>query len=310
MRLASLYIRTIIFLCISFVSTYANEDPLKIISPNDNRLQNELTLNVVIQTYKKNFDAIKITTPKGELEIDLDGNKSTHCKNVSLRLGENRITVRSYKNSVMLDEKIRRVYVTSELYHQYRYPDKKYVKSYFHNEKNEKLCATCHDMSVNEVEGVAFIDVTESNCYQCHKNLTKEKYAHAPAVNYLCTSCHKIKSKEEGHKYLMQEHVGESCFECHKENQELWDAAKYRHEPLDSGNCNKCHNPHSSPYNMFLRKPVNKICMGCHKDKHTRAIKDKNSACGNSDRKLCIKCHTPHATNQPFFLKKILKEKR
>lgn len=309
MRLISLYTRFIIFLCISFVAVNAQSDSFKIISPSDSKLQTEQTLNVVVQANKKNFDTIKITTPYGQTDIDLESNRSTYCKNVSLRLGENRISVRTYKNNVMVDEKIRHVYVKSEVYNNYKYPDKKYVKNYFHNEKNEKLCSTCHDMSVNEVKGVAFKDVTKSNCYQCHNSLAKDKYAHAPAVNYLCTSCHNTKTKAD-HKYVIPEHIDKSCFDCHDKNQELWEKAKYRHEPLDSGDCTKCHNPHSSPYNMFLRKPVNQICTGCHKDKHIRAAQDKNSRCGYKKEELCVSCHTPHATNQPFFLKKYFKAKR
>jgi len=294
---------------VSFVTIYADKDSFNVIYPQDNRLQTELTLNVVIETSASNFDAIKIVTSKEQIDIDLNSSKSMHCKNILLRLGENRISVRSYKNKKFVTEKIRHVYVTSQLYHQYKYPPEIYKKNYFHNDTNEVKCLICHDMSVNEQKGVAFIDVTKSNCYQCHKNLTKEKYAHAPAVNWLCTSCHNTKTKEES-KYTALEPVNDSCFECHKENQELWGNAKYHHEPLDAGNCNKCHNPHSSPYNLFLRKPVNQICVGCHKDKHIRARENKNSKCGYNDKKLCTSCHTPHASNKAFFLKTILKENR
>lgn len=309
MKSGGLCIRLAVFLYISLFGAHAGANSFEIISPQEGLLQKEQSLNVVLDTKKEKFDAIKIVTVEKEFEVTLDGERSTRCKNISLRLGENRIAIRSYKDNKLVDEQIRHIYVTSELYHQYKYPPKRYKKSYFHNDKNEKLCSKCHDMSVNEVEGVAFIDVTKSNCYMCHKNLTKEKYAHAPAVNYLCGSCHK-REDNQGHKYDMPEHVGALCFDCHLENQESWEDAKYRHEPLDSGNCDKCHNPHSSEHLMFLRKPVNKICMGCHKDKHTRAIRDKSSACGNTQEKLCVECHTPHATNRPFFLKKVLEVKR
>ncbi len=309
MRSRGLCVRLAVFFYISLFNVYASGESFGIISPQENKLQNELTVNVVLDTNSQRFDSIKIVTAKKEFDVELGGERMTRCKNISLRLGENRLAVRAYKDKKLVDEQIRHVYVTSELYHQYKYPPKKYKRDYFHNAKNEKLCSKCHDMRVNEVEGVAFIDVTKSNCYLCHKNLTKEKYAHAPAVNYLCTSCHKQKDNI-GHKYNIAQHVGELCFDCHLENQESWEDAKYRHEPLDSGNCDKCHNPHSSPNLMFLRKPVNKICMGCHKDKEIRAMQSKNSACKSSESKLCVDCHTPHATNQPFFLKKIVGEKR
>ena len=286
----------------SFIALYAQNDSFEVTYPKENRLQTELTLNVVVETRTQGFDTLKIITPKDKIDIKVDDSKLIYCKSVLLKLGENRITVQTYKNKKFVDEKIRHVYVSSQLYHQYKYPPQKYEHSRFHNDKNEAKCATCHDMSVNEIEDVAFIDVTKSNCYECHKNITKEKYGHAPAVNWLCTACHNVKGKDES-KYGTIEPVSKSCFDCHKENKELWDASRYRHEPLDSGHCNKCHNSHSSPYNMFVRKPVNEICMGCHKDKHINAILAKNSECGYGKKELCIDCHTPHATNRPFFLK-------
>jgi predicted CXXCH cytochrome family protein len=293
----------------SFVTLYAQNDSFKFLYPQDYKLQTELTLNILIETHTQNFDTLEFITPKEQIDVDVDNSKSIYCENISLRLGENKITIRTYKNSVMLDEKIRHVYVTSELYHQYKYPPEQYKNRYFHNDKNEAKCLTCHDMSVNEIKDVAFIDVTKSNCYECHKNITREKYGHAPAVNWLCTSCHNINSKDAS-KYGTIEPISKSCFHCHKENKELWDASRYHHEPLDSGHCNKCHNSHASPYEMFLRKPVNEICVGCHKDKHIRAIQDKNSKCAYKDKEFCISCHTPHAANKPFFLEKRVKVKK
>lgn len=304
MKLLHLPIRVALLFCLSAFGLFAQNEVLEVLTPVENRLQSELTMNLVVKIDKNSVDSVKIVTPMEQFELDLTSKKETECKNISLRLGENRIAIQAYKKGVLVDEKRREVYVSSELYHQFRYPPQKYLKSYFHNEKNEKVCSKCHDMSVNEIEGVAFVDVTKSNCYGCHKNINQEKYAHAPSANWLCTSCHK-ESKSGTSKYLTKEPVDLSCFECHKENEELWSNAKYRHEPLDSGNCNKCHNPHSGPYSMFIRKDVNEICLGCHKDKHIKARESKNSSCsGTNYGDLCIECHTPHASNRPFFIKK------
>lgn len=300
------FLRAVIVISISFMTAFAQEKFIEVITPQDNVLQSELTLNVVAKIDKKGVDALKITTALEQINIGIKSQRETECKNISLRLGENRIVIQAYKNGVLVDEKTRDVYVYSQLYHQFKYPPQKYSKNYFHTDTNEKSCVKCHDMSVNEVKGVAFEDITKSNCYGCHKNITKEKYAHAPAANWLCTSCHNKKNQS---KYIAPEPVNRSCLECHEENKELWSSAKYTHEPLDSGDCNRCHNPHSSPHKMFLRKPVNEICLGCHKDKDIQTQQIKNSACsGNSNGDLCIECHTPHASNQPFFLKKIAKK--
>lgn len=308
MKLTSLCLKAVMFLSISFINLSAEDKLITVISPLDNRLQTELTMNVVLKIKKQSSDTLKIDTSVKQLVIDLNSSQEMKCKNISLKLGENTISIRTYKNNIMVDEITRHIYVLSQLHHQYKYPPEVYKQSYFHNDSNEALCSKCHNMSVNEQEGIAFIDVTKSNCYMCHKNLTKEKYAHAPAVNWLCTSCHNENKKNQS-KYIAPEPVNHSCFKCHKENQKLWNSSKYHHEPLDSGHCTKCHNPHSSPYNMFVRKAVNEICLGCHKDKQVQAINTENSQCpGTSDGSLCVKCHTPHASNQPFFVKKILNE--
>lgn len=302
MKLSRLCLRAALLLCVSTLGISADEKSIEVIAPMENHLQSELTLNVVAKVDKNSFDAIKIATPMEKIDINLSSSKSTECKNISLRFGENRIVVSGYKNGVLVDEKKRDVYVSSQLYHQFKYPPQKYSKNYFHNDSNEKICAECHDMRVNEIKGVAFVDVKKSNCYGCHKNINKEKYAHAPSANYLCTSCHSEKNKS---KYLTLQPANKSCFKCHEENEELWNNAKYHHEPLDSGDCNRCHNPHSSPYSMFVRQEVNEICMGCHKDKVMQAMKVKGSTCtGDGYETICTKCHTPHASNQPFFLKK------
>lgn len=303
MRLITFCISVFIFTCISFEPLRAEGELITVVTPQDNRLQSELTFNVVIEADKKRIDSIEIITQVEQLNVDLNSSKTTECKSLTLKLGENRISIRSYKDNKLVDEKIRRIYVSSQIHHQYRYPPPQYKQSNFHNEANEAKCSKCHDMRVNEVEGVIFEDVTKSNCHKCHNSITKEKYAHAPSANWLCTSCHSPKKKGEL-KYSAPEPVNTSCFECHKENEELWNSQKYRHEPLDSGHCTKCHNPHSSPYMMFVRKPVNNICMGCHKDKQIKVSQSEKSVCsGVKEGDLCIKCHNPHASNRAFFLK-------
>lgn len=304
MRPLNHFAKAALTLSIFLVSAFAESSFVQIITPKENTLQTELTLNIVMGIDKKRLDAVEVGVFPDIKSVDLSSSDSTACANISLRLGENRVLVRAYKEGALVSEESRSVYVSSQLYHQFRYPPKDYKKRYFHNDKTEKSCSKCHDMSVNEVEDVVFEDVTKSNCYACHKNINKEKYAHAPSANWLCTSCHKGSEKNVS-KYLTKEPVNDSCFECHKENKELWRGAKYRHEPLDSGHCDKCHNPHSGPYSMFIRKDVNEICLGCHKNKDMETLQSQNSACaGRSYGALCIDCHTPHASNHPFFLKK------
>ncbi len=289
-------------------SVTENKPPTVIVLPQENTLVHELPLSVVLQVDPKAVDTVTILTASAEKRLDVNSSKRFYCKTVMLELGDNTLHIRSYKEGVLRNEQKRHLYVTSPLYSQYKYPPTQYKRQFFHTDRNESLCRSCHDMSVNEKKGIAFIDVKESNCYACHHQLTKEKYAHAPSVNWLCTSCHNGKVGSDNawqkgrSKFLVSKPVNSLCFGCHKKNAKLWKSYRFRHEPLDSGRCNKCHNSHSSPYKMFVRKPVNSICLGCHKDKRMR-VKQRDSDCeGTIKGKECVACHSPHASNKQFFL--------
>jgi len=285
---------------------------LEVVRPVENSLVREAVHNVIVKVDPKEIDYVEVITDEGDYRIEMKASKESYCKNISLQLGENRVTVRTYKAGRMVEEQIRHLYLTSPVHHEYRYPPEKFESYFFHNDANEALCKNCHDMTSNEVEGVAFINVEESNCFECHRTLIREKYAHAPAVNWLCTACHNGKSGRENRddegksKYLVSEPVNKLCFKCHKENRRLWNRTKYRHEPLDSGRCNKCHNSHSTPYRNFVRKPTNQICLGCHKDKRIASLQRNSDCLGTEGGKLCTRCHTPHASNREFFLKEDL----
>lgn len=316
MRITGSLLTLILFLYTGSLSVSAQELPVTIVSPQNNLLQHEQTLSVIVRADPERVDAVKIIASTGQQQLDVNSSKAVYCQTILLKLGENRISIRSYKSEILVDEQIRRLYVTSPIHQGYKYPPKVYEKHFFHTDQNEAECASCHDMSVNEKEGVAFIDVTESNCYGCHQQLTRDKYAHAPAVNWLCTSCHNGEVGSDNaqykgrSKYLVAEPVNALCLKCHKENRDFWKKARYRHEPLDSGRCNKCHNSHSTPYIMSVRKPSDQICLGCHQEKRIKA-KRKGAACaGASVEKRCVSCHTPHASSKKFFMKEENKKKK
>ncbi len=294
----------------------AETPPTVVILPQENALVHEVTLSVVLRVDTKAVDSVKILNAVGEKQLDINQSKSIYCKTVRLELGENTLHIRSYKEGALINEQMRHLYVTSPLYSQYKYPPTEYKRQFFHTDNNESTCRSCHDMSVNEQKGIAFIDVSESNCYACHHQLTKAKYAHAPSVNWLCTSCHNGKVGSDNawqagrSKFLVAKPVNSLCFGCHKKNAKLWKSYRFRHEPLDSGRCNKCHNSHASPYKMFVRKPVNSICLGCHKDKRMK-VKQRDSDCeGTIKGKECVACHSPHASDKQFFLMSEEEKKR
>ncbi len=299
----------ILLVCVNITNLFGNDSIVSISYPKDKSISYEDSLSVVMDVKVKDVDVLTIITSKSEENIDLKGDKKTYCKTITLRLGDNTISVRAYKNGVMVDEDIRKIYLAADIYKQFKYPPKNYKQNFFHTDKKESKCINCHDMTLNETPGIAFIDVTKSNCYQCHNKLTSYKYAHAPAVNWLCTSCHTGEAGEDNKdkqglsKYLPPLPVNKECYRCHKSNKKLWDSYRYRHDPLDSGRCDKCHNPHSSPYSMFVRKPIDNICMGCHSNKHSiDETQNYTIYTGLDTSKDCIKCHSPHAANEAFFL--------
>jgi predicted CXXCH cytochrome family protein len=201
-----------------------------------------------------------------------------------------------------------------------RYPPNKYSTNFFHNNTNEKVCSKCHDMSVNEVPGVAFEDISKSNCYKCHSTLASKKHAHAPTVNWLCTSCHNGKvgiynqADKNKSKYTYPDPIRDVCFSCHEKNKNKWSKKRFNHEPAESGRCNKCHNSHSEQSEFYLRTPAWELCTGCHKDKiegvhivrtftsirHPTHNKKDPSRPGKD--LSCISCHNPHASNASSLL--------
>ncbi len=296
-------------------------DVVKIVNPLPFHVSEEDIVSFVVEANSSDVSLITINTDRNEtFSINTNPSRSHYCKSVKLHLGQNSVEISAYKNTTLVKKEKRRLFLRSNVHKDYRYPPKEYSRNYFHNEMNEKICASCHDMSLNETKGVAFEDVTKSNCYQCHSQVTKKQHSHAPSVNWLCSSCHngdvgKFNKKENLHtKYSVPDPIGDICFSCHKKNKEKWGNKRFHHEPADSGRCNKCHNSHSEENEFYLRKPVWELCTGCHKDKieGTHIIKTfgrkrhpthnvKDPSRPGKDLS-CISCHNPHASNSSSLL--------
>ncbi len=300
---------------------------MEILVPQNRALLHEAFVTVVVDIADTPVEGIEIVTDANRsYTLVPNAGKSVYCKKVPLQLGENRIEIRSMVGSKVEASEGLSLYYTSEVEQAFRYPPKFYRTQFFHTEAAEARCASCHNMALNEVENVAFENVKDSNCYACHKELVGREHAHAPSVNWLCTSCHNGKTGRKNRsdagrsKYLFPDPIGETCLSCHndsqKETQRIgWEAKRYHHDPAEAGRCNRCHNPHSSDNVVQLRKPSWELCVGCHADKaegmhvaNISFVRAKHPTRGVADPSRpgkdlsCISCHNPHASNKRFFL--------
>ncbi|MCK9373183.1 MAG: hypothetical protein M0P91_08290 [Sulfuricurvum sp.] len=283
---------------------------VEILHPVDKKIHHEAYTGLTVKVHDRNISKILILTDRNErYTLEMTRECDDVCsKTVKLHPGENTIRVWGYKGEHLAYEAKSELYYVSQSLKGYKVPPKFYKETFFHTDKSEKECEQCHDMSLNEMKGVAFVDVEESNCYMCHKKTTTGKYAHAPAVNWVCSSCHSGKREEKGKrvsemsKYHVPDPIHVICYGCHEKNKEIWDRKKYRHLPFDAGLCNKCHNPHASEHSMFIREVPNVLCTECHGDKKFPPSMRDNSRCPGTQEPSCVKCHNPHASDNPYFL--------
>ena len=157
-------------------------------------------------------------------------------------------------------------------------------------------CDGCHTLDGGKLKAK---DQKEA-CYACHNDFTKAEggkqvFVHAPVASGECTGCHdphfatrpKLQRLEKG------------CLECH----DPFPTTGTVHRPVGNGECMACHNPHAGPAKKQLVRPGNALCLGCHKEPHTRHR--SSSVLGTMTRVpddfpreageiACAGCHVPH----------------
>ncbi len=304
------------------VALYATDPVLEITQPKQQAVvHDEALVTIVVAPQHEGVKSVILTTDTNNtVTLKMHSGQSHYCHTFQLHLGDNNISIAAIRDKKVMKAFTRQIFVTSKVDKAYRYAPKKYEKSFFHTDAQEKVCSHCHDMRVNEIPGVAFEDVSKSNCFGCHKEINFKKYAHAPSINWLCTSCHNGKTgsfnKADANvtKFSVPDPIAPVCLKCHEKKKKLWKGKRFHHEPADSGRCNKCHNPHASNNFNYLRKPAWELCTGCHKDKidgghvvktfgrkmhPTHKVKDPSR---KGKELSCVSCHNPHVSNAPFML--------
>ena len=201
-----------------------------------------------------------------------------------------------------------------------------------HSPYEDGDCLSCHDVHQSNNPGMLKMAVKET-CLDCHddisEQLDKARFEHDPidGDETSCTTCHHPHGGD-ANKFLRKPTVMAMCNECHDELIEPMSEAPqdHLHGPIQKGECQKCHNPHGSPYLALLRgnypmgmyAPFSetnfKGCFGkCHDAKmftekgETKFRNDDqnlhflhvNRAKGRS----CRFCHEPHVSVNEHLIK-------
>lgn len=260
--------------------------------------------------------------------LKVKSKKDIYCKTIELSPGENIVSVTFYKDSKEVKKESRDLYFLSELFEGLdEYTVEEYDLRFFHKDEKENKCTSCHNMTSNiPTNNEALEDVTKTTCYECHNGMISTKNTHAPAANWLCTNCHngnfgEYNMQDKGaSKYLAPDPVAKSCGECH-DTVDDWGRNKFGHGPVNDGRCERCHNPHGSDNEFFLRKSIWDLCTTCHAEKadgqHVipqigfgRSTKSGGHPTKGRDdpvrpgRELtCSGCHDPHGSAGIFLLR-------
>ncbi len=291
----------------------AMADTITIITPQDNSIYKESYIAVVVKVKVDDADKLVFSNNSAQsIQKEIRSQRDTYCTTLQISPASNSIKITAFKGEKIVEEQ--QVYIYRESNLSKLKASDQYSKKFFHNPTNEATCSRCHDMSVNGEEDVAFEEISDSNCFTCHKTLIYKKFAHAPTANFVCLACHTGNTKS---RFALQDPIGKQCLKCHKKSKKLFQSDKFQHKPIRDGLCSICHNPHSSDINKnFLRKQAWDLCISCHKDKKrdrnhitttfsrklhpTKGVKDPSSKDGLE--LSCISCHNPHSSNNSYML--------
>jgi predicted CXXCH cytochrome family protein len=138
------------------------------------------------------------------------------------------------------------------------------------------------------------------DCTVCHKYLGNKKYVHT-IMQSGCTACHtEPHNKKSKYPKGLLAPVNEVCYACHDKSK--YTVGESVHQPVASGMCSSCHDPHSSDTQLLLRNPQPDLCFDCH-DKKLVAGTNVHAPVASGQ---CTSCHAAHVTeNKPLLTKPI-----
>ncbi|ACO04288.1 MAG TPA: hypothetical protein DEP48_01315 [Persephonella sp.] len=295
---------------------FSASNAIEILSPLDKDIYQEEFASVSVRLsqdeVKKGSHILINVNGAREYKIKISKDRDTFCKSVKIRPGENKIKVIYYSSDGIEGEKEVSVFLYSPIYKEAEEPPYIYEEVAFHQKENENKCSKCHDMRSLKPEVIP-PSPESSPCYSCHKVLTSRARVHAPSANYVCNYCH-IDEGKSYERYETPFPIADTCFSCHEFRKKVWWNKKYIHGPTSTGQCNICHNPHSSDNLFFVKKPIWNLCTSCHSEKasgvhvvagfvygKSHPTKGRPDPSRPGRELVCSSCHNPHGSNYKFF---------
>ena len=179
-----------------------------------------------------------------------------------------------------------------------------------HSPAVNNQCLVCHQQSIKPWKIGIPKGKIDDTCLTCHTALKQEiasgTHRHGPLVAG-CTLCHNPHGDEYKY-YLWADGSLDICITCHSDKRNLKDNKDSRftvHGIISGPGCVVCHDPHVSDQRFMLLKPVNDLCLGCHRENIDLKIGHPVAGHPNSGpvelrrpgRELtCVGCHDPHGS--------------
>jgi predicted CXXCH cytochrome family protein len=138
-----------------------------------------------------------------------------------------------------------------------------------------------------------------AKCLECHEAKAKGESVHT-AVGIGCLACHEVRVAGDVTRVKLKTATAISlCLQCH-ENRKAVIGKSPLHPPAEH-DCTTCHDPHESPNQNHMVKPLSgnkadNLCLKCHSTGLN--VPEKGSRHAALD-KGCNSCHVTHKTGTP-----------
>lgn len=142
------------------------------------------------------------------------------------------------------------------------------------------------------------IAVPRDSCVtaECHTAVVDHKVLHGPVNVNACDACHEAVDETQ-HTFKLLRSDQQLCTFCHQMD---FTGAKVVHQPLITGDCLPCHNPHGGYDRFSLRgASLQDACNQCHEPV---ATKDHRSVHGPVAAGACTVCHSAHTSDNKNLL--------